>query len=261
MGSDDHPAVDADDVINVPPRFLKYVAAFPAARDYRAFGTYPDLPSQPWYEDYLELPSELERNAELITEEFKRRAGSGFHRQSEPGVAREGEWDVCILFERGLRRGENCARFPLLTRILESHDIIKGLAGLVYFSRLGPHTRIAPHTGPTNMRLRCHLGILIPDRCGIAVGGVSRTWRQGKCIVFDDSFLHSSWNDSDVDRIVLVADIWHPRLSSIEVTLLKGLHRYVDLQAANLSRYWQENERARLSGARQAREERPARPE
>jgi hypothetical protein len=45
---------------------------------------------------------------------------------------------------------------------------------------------------------------------------------------------------------VLVADIWHPALSSSELQLLRGLHRYVDSQAKNLARYWQANERARV---------------
>jgi aspartate beta-hydroxylase len=230
----------------IPPRFLKYITALPDVREFSDFGVYPDLPRQPWYDDRLDVPVALERDSELIIEEFEGAARSGFHRQAEPGVTRDGDWDVCILFERGRRRAENCARFPLLTAIVESHAVIRSLAGLVYFSRLGPHTRIAPHTGPTNMRVRCHLGISIPDRCGITVDGISRTWREGKCLVFDDHAMHSAWNDSDVERIVLVADIWHPQLSAREIHYLQGLHRYVDLQATNLSRYWQGNERARV---------------
>jgi hypothetical protein len=39
--------------------------------------------------------------------------------------------------------------------------------GLTCFSRIGPGSSIAPHVGPTNLRLRRHLGITVPDACGI----------------------------------------------------------------------------------------------
>ena len=33
-------------------------------------------------------------------------------------------------------------------------------------------------------------------------------------MVFDDSFEHEVWHDGDSPRLVLIADIWHPELSS-----------------------------------------------
>jgi aspartyl/asparaginyl beta-hydroxylase (cupin superfamily) len=99
------------------------------------------------------------------------------------------------------------------------------------------------------MRLRCHLGIDVPAGCGIRVGGVERSWERGRCIVFDDSFPHEAWNESDEPRIVLIVDVWHPDLSDDEVALLEGLHRYAAAHGANLQRYWANNEAARSADA------------
>ena len=31
-------------------------------------------------------------------------------------------------------------------------------------------------------------------------------------IIFDDSFEHEVWNETDEPRIVLIVDLWHPQL-------------------------------------------------
>ncbi len=50
--------------------------------------------------------------------------------------------------------------------------------------------------------LRYHLGLLIPepeDQLGISVGGQIAHWSEGQSLVFDDTFEHSAWNDTDAD--------------------------------------------------------------
>jgi aspartyl/asparaginyl beta-hydroxylase (cupin superfamily) len=59
--------------------------------------------------------------------------------------------------------------------------------------------------------------------------------------VFDDYFEHEAWNRTADDRIVLVADMWHPGLSPTEVSLLERLHKYAFVHARKLSRYWAAN--------------------
>ena len=34
--------------------------------------------------------------------------------------------------------------------------------------------------------------------------------------MFDDTIEHEAWNDSDETRIILICDIWSPRLSPAE---------------------------------------------
>jgi aspartate beta-hydroxylase len=123
---------------------------------------------------------------------------------------------------------------------------MRTLAGLTYFSRLAPDTQIAAHCGPTNLRVRCHLGLDIPaGDCGLRAGGETRSWQTGKCLVFDDRFEHEAWNRTRESRTILVVDLWHPDLSREEITAIRGLHRYALAQARNLSGYWRANDVAR----------------
>jgi len=55
-------------------------------------------------------------------------------------------------------------------------------------SVMEPGTLVRPHTGTTNARMRIHLGLSVPKGVGVRVDGEARTWVEGKCIVFDDSY-------------------------------------------------------------------------
>ena len=105
------------------------------------------------------------------------------------------------------------------------------------FSALAPETHVTEHYGPTNKKLRCHLPLVVPRRtvensesspplCSITVANEERRLQAGKCVIFDDSFLHEAVNRArpfdKVDpatgpRVVLIVDIWHPDLSAEEV--------------------------------------------
>jgi aspartate beta-hydroxylase len=152
---------------------------------------------------------------------------------------------VAFLYERGRRHDDVCAACPVTARTVERHRTIRSIAGLIYVSRMRPATHIAPHRGPTNLRLRCHLAIAVPDGdCAIRVGTQTEPWREGRCLVFDDFYDHEAWNHTAEDRIVLIVDLWHPGLSDAEVRLLEGLHAYTYRHARRLSRYWSSNEAA-----------------
>ncbi len=84
----------------------------------------------------------------------------------------------------------------------------------------GAQSRLPLHCSVDNLRLRCHLGIRIPSETGIRVGGETREWSEGRCLLFEDAFEHSVWNLSMERRIVLIVDFWHPDLTSIEVRAL-----------------------------------------
>ena len=226
----------------LPDRFAEYIATLRDAGDRPSLAHYPGLPSRAWYDTAtLPVAVELERAAPQIRAEYAALDRSGFAPEHEP-IERTGAWDVFILYERGRKHDERTRRCPTVAGIVEGHRTVRSLAGLVYFSRLAPHTRVAPHTGPTNLRVRIHLGIDVPPGCGIRAGGVTMTWRAGACIAFDDSLPHEVWNDSDRDRIVLVVDVWHPDLSDDEVRLIDGLHRYIANSAEGLQRYWTMNQ-------------------
>jgi aspartate beta-hydroxylase len=191
---------------------------------------YPGLTAQPWH-DAARFPvvAGLERNARHILLEAQALEDSLFRDEAE-NIGRAGRWSVCSLYERGRKRKEICSRCPTVTAVVEADRRVTTRIGMIYFSRLDANSRVAPHKGPTNMRLRCHFGIEIPEGCGIRVGGVEARWEQGRSIVFDDSFEHEVWNLSRQRRTVLVVDVWHPDLSDDEVALLDGLQRFAFVQ-------------------------------
>jgi aspartyl/asparaginyl beta-hydroxylase (cupin superfamily) len=130
--------------------------------------------------------------------------------------------------------------------VIESQNTVRTQAGLLYASKLNPGTHIKAHRGPTNLRLRCHLGIQIPTGdCGLKVDGETRHWKEGKCLVFDDSLEHEAWNYGSMPRMVLIIDFWHPDLTATEITFLEGLHRFADYHALVLNRYWSANANAK----------------
>jgi aspartate beta-hydroxylase len=223
-------------------RFHRYVEAFAEADGPIRRTAYPDLDSQPWFNPSdFSLARYLESNHQTVRDEILALEPSRFQRESER-IQRSGEWDVMFLYERGRRHDAVCDRCPATTRGIESHATMRSAAGLIYVSRMRPGTHIHPHRGPTNLRVRCHLGITVPaGDCAIRVGDRTERWRAGRCLVFDDHFEHEAWNHTDQDRIVLIVDLWHPGLSSTEVRLLEGLHGYTYSYARQLNRYWSSN--------------------
>ena len=229
----------------LPPRFAAYIAGLRANAERPMLQFYPGLRAQPWH-DPREFPvvADLERHAAAIASEARAFDPARFQDEAE-GIGRRGRWGVLFLLEMGRRNGEHLAQCPTLAGILERHRTLTTHAGLMYFSCLDPRSRVAPHRGPTNVRLRCHLGLEVPEAgCGIRVGGIAGAWQDGRCIVFDDSFEHDVWNDSDRRRVVLVIDLWHPDLSEDEVALLAGLHRYGAANESSAHRYWTRNDAA-----------------
>lgn len=135
--------------------------------------------------------------------------------QSEDESLRDtGDWKQFMLYMRGKKDTKNCARAPETCKIIDSIPQSAGCKrGQVKFSVMHPGTHVWPHTGPTNCRLRSHLGLVIPEGTRIRVVNETRTWEEGKVLIFDDSFEHEVWQEADSFRLVLIVDLWHPDLT------------------------------------------------
>ena len=229
-------------------RFHRYIDTFADITGGTIRGEYPDLELRPWHDaSDFPLAGYLEAHFAEIRDEVLALAPARFHRESER-IARTGDWDVAFFYERGRRRDEVCEACPVTTRGIEAMPAMRTAGGLIYVSRMRPGTHIQPHRGPTNLRLRCHLGIVVPDGdCALRVGDDTRRWHAGRCLVFDDYLEHEAWNHTEQDRIVLIVDLWHPGLSATEVRLLEGLHGYAHAYARRLQRYWAANEAAAVT--------------
>lgn len=127
-------------------------------------------------------------------------------------------WSSFHLFKAAKPITENLKYCPATAEALEHVPLvhIEQHAPEVFFSILRPGTHIPPHHGLGNYKLAVHLPLLVPDDCRIRVGHETRNWSEGKCLIFDDSFQHEAWNDSDQMRAVLIMEIWNPDLSEAE---------------------------------------------
>ena len=161
--------------------------------------------------EFKEL-SILEQNYPVILSELnalRKNAKNGYWLESFPHYLMPGSknpWKVFTFRFFSIKHPLNCLICPQTAALL---DKIPGLLS-AHFSYLPPHTHIKPHKGFTKMVIRVHLGLIIPNDCAIRVGDETHKWQEGKLIVFDDSFDHEAWNNSDKDRFVLMLDIANP---------------------------------------------------
>jgi aspartate beta-hydroxylase len=139
------------------------------------------------------------------------------------------DWSAVHFWNDTLPNERALARFPKVRAALERLPLVNfgGVPVEAFLSILKPRTRIPPHFGNANHRLTVHLPLIVPAGCGVEVGGEARETRFGRLMIFDDSYEHSAWNNSDAARIVLIFEIWHPALSAAERTAVTGmLSRY-----------------------------------
>ena len=143
----------------------------------------------------------LESNWLLIRQELEQLQRSYFMPWPEKFLYGKG-WDVFGLYAFGRKLRDNCQLCPETTRVIET---IPGMitAG---FSSLAPGTHIKPHVGYSKSVLRCHLGLIVPDKCALRVGSQIKSWQEGKCFIFDDTTEHEAWNNSNQTRIALLID-------------------------------------------------------
>src|SRR5262249_28272081 len=155
----------------------------------------------------------LEANWQTIRHELEQLSKDNFmawpdrYLYGKPEARQYGKgWDVFGLYVFGQKVMRNCKLCPETTLLVEA---IPGLT-TAGFSWLEPGTHIKPHVGYTNTVLRCHLGLIVPKDCALRVGPEVRAWREGKCMVFDDTTEHEAWNRSDTSRVVLLLVFTRP---------------------------------------------------
>lgn len=128
------------------------------------------------------------------------------------------DWSAIHLIQNGTRIEANARHCPQTMALLDRlpQPAIPGASPNAMFSLLAPGTRIPPHVGFANSRLVCHLPLIVPGRCWFRVGAETRRWGRGTAWVFDDTIEHEAANESDVLRVILIFDVWHPDLSPVE---------------------------------------------
>ncbi|XP_078019055.1 aspartyl/asparaginyl beta-hydroxylase isoform X4 [Epinephelus lanceolatus] len=182
------------------------------------------LKAQPWWTaketGYTDLVKMLERNWKTIRDEALAvmDQNTGMFIPEEENLREKGEWGQYTIWQQGKKVGNGCQGVPKTCALLERYPEATGCKrGQIKFSVMQPGTHVWPHTGPTNCRLRMHLGLVIPKQgCRIRCTDQTREWEEGKVLIFDDSFEHEVWQDADSYRLIFIVDVWHPELTAYQ---------------------------------------------
>ncbi|RPH02956.1 MAG: aspartyl/asparaginyl beta-hydroxylase domain-containing protein [bacterium TMED46] len=124
-------------------------------------------------------------------------------------ISKGNKWKTFAFFSFGHKFKYNCAYAPNTVKLLECIPNLQS----AWFSVIAPGYHIPKHKGITRGILRGHLGLSIPaisKECFMDIGNNRIYWQQGKVVVFDDTFEHAVWNNTDQERIVLLFDFDRP---------------------------------------------------
>lgn len=129
--------------------------------------------------------------------------------EEQYNVVEENQWDFIPLYFYGTEIESFTKYFP---------DTIKCLAKIPgmttsFISILKPGTFVKEHRGAYKGYLRYQIGIKIPQpstQCGLKIKDVIYNWNEGESVIFDDTYLHTAWNNSNELRAVLYVDFIRP---------------------------------------------------
>ena len=80
------------------------------------------------------------------------------------------------------------------------------------FAALHPGKNLKTHHDPFAFTLRYSLSLISPnsEQCGLIVDGEPYHWKDGEGVLFDQTYMHSAYNDSDQIRLILMTDVDRP---------------------------------------------------
>ncbi|NJN87696.1 MAG: aspartyl/asparaginyl beta-hydroxylase domain-containing protein [Leptolyngbyaceae cyanobacterium SL_7_1] len=124
-------------------------------------------------------------------------------------IAGDNLWKTYFFYAFGFKAKKNCEQCPQTVELLQK---IPGLK-VAFFSILAPGKHIPRHRGKHKGIIRYHLGLKVPEprsHCRIQVDDQIAYWQEGKSLIFDDTYYHEVWNDTNDYRVVLFLDIARP---------------------------------------------------
>ena len=182
------------------------------------------------------VTAKLEENYQIIKSEFEsissRVSEFALFQDISPDqiyISNDDKWKMFFLKTSKIRFEKSCSLFPKTMSIIDSE---KNLVS-AYFSVIGPKKMLMPHEGPWCGVLRIHMGIDIPtegDGCALVVNQKEYRWKEGECVVFDDTYEHFAINTTDRDRVVLFLDYMRPL-----PPVLNAINHFVVYMARHMS--------------------------
>ena len=199
---------------------------------------FPGISAKPWH-DTKDFPwvSQMEAAYETILKDLLDLVGNDvtFNPYQHPYTKELGwkGWNTYSFYRAHKWDHEHCATCPETIRAVKQTP--HGLRECM-FTQLIPGSHIEPHSGGSNAVLTAHLGLIIPSGCEIRVEDEIRHWEAGKCLIFDDSYMHEVWHRGTETRMVLLWDIWHPDLTAIEIDVLNSIYPIIDEYLENVAK-------------------------
>ena len=134
------------------------------------------------------------------------------------------DWRMFIMRAYGVDVPGNLARCPAIASLIEDRPEVMSCV----LSFLAPGKHVPKHRGPFRGILRFHLMLTMPRTpegevaAVLEIDGKPYRLSDGDCLLWDDTFPHEVWNNSDEVRIALLLDVWR-RDMPMDMELLSRL--------------------------------------
>lgn len=195
------------------------------------------VPNQPFY-DVKQFPAlaKLSENWQVIREEAQNLVNQGYIKASE----KNDDMGFNSFFKRGWKRfylkwyDDVLPSAQLLCpKTVELLKSVPGVHGAM-FTLLPKNGCLNPHRDPYAGSLRYHLGLITPnsEKCRIYVDGIPYYWKDGEGVLFDETYIHSAKNETDMDRIIFFCDVERPLSNRIATGINRFFGKYILSESA-----------------------------
>jgi len=190
-------------------RILVPVERFIGRRSLVGDATFFPVERFPWVKHVEENWTVIREELERVLDDHAGLANFQDISKDQIEITDDDRWKTFFLYGYGFKAKLGVEMCPRTAALMEQ---IPGMKTAM-FSILSPRKHILDHRGPYKGVLRYHLGLIVPsdaEACRIRVGEDIRHWEEGKSMIFDDTFNHEVWNDTDQTRVVLFVDVLRP---------------------------------------------------
>jgi len=154
---------------------------------------------------------DIRREAERVAQQFARipRFHELMPEQADISANDGRDWRLFVLKAYGIANAENMAACPALARIVAASPDV--LSASFSFLEQGKH--VPAHRGPFRGVLRFYMGLSIPTFSDgrpaaiLKIAGEEHPVRDGEWLLWDDTYLHETWNRGEAIRCVLLLDV------------------------------------------------------
>ena len=195
--------------IAIGERALAPIERFIGRRSLVGDATFFPLERFPWVGQVEEHWREIREELEAILVDHSALPNFQDISKDQIEITDDDRWKTFFLYGFGFKADLGVEMCPKTAALMEQVPGMK----TAMFSILSPGKHILDHRGPYKGVLRYHLGLIVPrekEACRIRVGEDIRHWEEGQSMIFDDTFNHEVWNDTDETRVVLFVDVLRP---------------------------------------------------